>query len=58
MKNICIITVPLYHVSNCSSRALLPNKTWRSSLPHWPGLPEVTLMTFGTLNKCKVVFTE
>lgn len=37
------------HVSHGSSGPLLPNKTWRSGLAHRARLPEVTLMTFGTL---------
>lgn len=48
-----IITGPLYHVPNCSSGPLLPNKAWWSSLPHWSRLPELTLVTFGTLNVYK-----
>lgn len=50
MINININTVPLYHVPDCSSGPLLPNKTWRSSLPHQSSLSQVALMTFGTLN--------
>lgn len=50
MLVIYIITIPPYHMTNSSSGTLWPNKTWRSSLPHWPSLPEVTLITFGTLN--------
>lgn len=50
-----IITGPLYHVPNCSSGPLLPYKAWWSNLPHWSRLPELTLMTFGALDACKLI---